>query len=129
MLAACGSQTGASRAVFQYCEIARWRLLTGKYGLSEVARNLPKLPTSAVQEWRLIRNKLTIVRDVVTYRHPLSPLKSKDIPVIATALAWADVLLTLDDQDFGRWIGQSFNGLSILKPADFLTNERRKGLI
>ncbi len=47
-------------------------------------------------------------------------LKPKDIPVFATALHWADVFLTLDQEDFGVWIGGTVDGLRVLRPSDFL---------
>lgn len=129
ILAACGSANGASRTVFTLHRSAEWRLLVGTYGLTEVNANLGKLPADAKREWAVLSPQLQTVRDIVTFRHPLTPLKSKDIPVLATALAWADVLLTLDEADFGPWIGKSFNKLQIFKPADFLMQQRRLGYI
>lgn len=52
---------------------------------------------------------------------------SKDRPVLFTALAWADVLLTLDRGDFDAVIGRQFYGLAVLVPADFLIRERSAG--
>jgi len=52
---------------------------------------------------------------------------SKDRPVLITALAWADVLLTLDGRDFIGLLGSSCYGLPILLPSDFLIRERAAG--
>jgi hypothetical protein len=38
---------------------------------------------------------------------------AKDRPILFTALAWADVLLTLDRNDFGALLGGASYGLSI----------------
>lgn len=45
---------------------------------------------------------------------------AKDRPVLFTALAFADVLLTLDKRDFGPLMGVGFYNLEIMKPGDFL---------
>lgn len=129
LLAACGSRSGASHALFSYHHAAKWKLIAGRYILTEVVNNLPKLPSSSQTEWLVLRPQLRIVRDVVTYRRSMPPLKSKDIPVFATALAWADVLLTLDHEDFGLWIGRTIDGLRILTPSNFLIEQRKLGVI
>jgi hypothetical protein len=49
---------------------------------------------------------------------------AKDRPILFTAAAWADVLLTLDRHDFGNLLGGAFYGLVILNPGDFLKRER-----
>ena len=97
--------------------------------LTEVANNLSKLPPSAHTEWLVLCPQLRVVRDVVIYRLPMPSLKSKDIPVLATALAWADFLLTLDQEDFGVWVGRAVDGLRVLRPADFLIEQRMLKMI
>gem|GEM_PF-6255948 len=57
---------------------------------------------------------------------PLS-VSPKNRPVLFGALAWADVLLTLDKNDFQYLLGASFYRLSILKPGEFLKRERDAG--
>ena len=49
----------------------------------------------------------------------------KDRPILFGAVAWADVLLTLDGGDFEGLLGSDFYGLPILKPGAFLERERR----
>jgi hypothetical protein len=46
---------------------------------------------------------------------------------LITALAWADVLLTLDREDFIKVLGSSCYGLPILLPSEFLIRERNQG--
>ena len=52
---------------------------------------------------------------------------ARDRPILFTASAWAEVLLTLDRRDFADLLGTSFYGLAILKPGDFLQRERAAG--
>jgi hypothetical protein len=48
-------------------------------------------------------------------------------PILFSALAWADVLLTLDSADFGEFLGTSFYGMPVLRPGQFLRSERAAG--
>jgi hypothetical protein len=52
---------------------------------------------------------------------------SKDRPVLLSALASAQVLLTLDREDFMGVLGNECYGLPILLPSDFLERERAAG--
>ncbi|MGA2052102.1 MAG: hypothetical protein ABSH19_02190 [Opitutales bacterium] len=42
-------------------------------------------------------------------------------------MAWASVLLTLDEADFAKLLGREFYGLEILRPADFFSRQRAAG--
>lgn len=48
---------------------------------------------------------------------------TKDRPILFSALAMADVLLTLDRADFGRLLGTRFYGLAIMTPGMWLMQE------
>ncbi|MCI0536150.1 MAG: type II toxin-antitoxin system VapC family toxin [Verrucomicrobiales bacterium] len=50
VLAACGRPAGASRAVFDLASRNGWTLMTSPYVVSEVTRNLPRLPAQAVPD-------------------------------------------------------------------------------
>ena len=52
---------------------------------------------------------------------------SKDRPILFSALAAADVLLTLDKADFATLLGGSFYGLRVRLPYAFLDEERAAG--
>ena len=52
---------------------------------------------------------------------------TKDKPVLCTALACADVLLTLDRRDFGSLLGQTVYDLLVQTPGEFLRIEREAG--
>ncbi len=127
LLAAAGSATGSSRALFLYAATQNWLLVSSPYALNEVLRNLPKLPPNATTEWLLLRPQLSVVDDVVSLDRPVIFAASKDRPILFTALAWADVLLTLDKADFRDVLGGMFYGLSVRLPYDFLARERAAG--
>jgi predicted nucleic acid-binding protein len=127
LLAAAGSATGASQAIFSYAPKQGWELQTSPWVISEVTRNLPKLSTIATSHWLRFRQCLSIVDDVLSLEYPLIFPVSKDRPVIITALAHSNVLLTLDREDFVGMLGSSCYGLPILLPAAFLAQERSAG--
>ena len=64
---------------------------------------------------------------MLTFEWPTVFAPARDRPILFTAAAWADVLLTLDRRDFADLLGTSFYGLAILKPGDFLQRERTAG--
>ena len=101
--------------------------MTSPYVVSEVSRNLPRLPAQAAQDWAQLRAPLVAVRDVWTMDRPAVFGPAKDRPVLFTAAAWAEVLLTLDRGDFGAVMGSGFYGLEVLTPGDFLERERAAG--
>jgi len=120
ILAASGSSAGASRAIFTQAEASAWSLIASPYVLEEVARNVGDLGGDAVHQWSLLRPQLKVMDDVLTLDRPVQFEPAKDKPVLFAALAWADVLLTLDRGDFGPLMSQKFYGLLVLRPADWL---------
>jgi hypothetical protein len=96
LLASAGSATGASRAVFSYAAAQNWSLISSPYALNEALRNLGKLSTEATTNWLRLRTQLTVVDDIVSLDRPVIFAASKDRPILFTALAWSNVLLTLD---------------------------------
>jgi hypothetical protein len=70
---------------------------------------------------------LVLVRDVWTLDRPAVFGPAKDRPVLFTAVAWAELLLTLDRGDFASVMGSRFYGLNVLTPGDFLQRERAAG--
>ena len=127
VLAACGRATGASRAIFDRAPVNGWRLLTSRYVLNEVAKNIVKLPPAALVAWPSLSTILTVTRDVWTMDRPVVFEPAKDRPVLFTAAAWSTVLLTLDTNDFGALIETGFYHLKVSKPGTFLENERAAG--
>jgi hypothetical protein len=127
LLAACGSASGASREVFRLREQNEWSLLVTPYILRELERNLSFLAASAHEDWARLKGGLRLVPDVLTLDRPAVFPPGKDRPVLFSALAWADVLLTLDRGDFRGVLDGTFYGLHVFKPGSFLQAERAAG--
>lgn len=98
--------------------------MASAYVVSEVTVNLTRLGAGATEEWSQLRSQLFLVRDVWTLDRPVVFGPSKDRPVLFTAAAWAQVLITLDRGDFGSVMGGRLYGLEVLTPGDFLERER-----
>ncbi len=113
-LAACLSQTGASRLIFELAAAQEWELVVSRWVLREMRENLADLPLSATRVWLDLKNQLVVEDDELTFDWPLLFHATKDKPVLCTALACADVLLTLDRRDFGSLLGQSVYDLRVL---------------
>ena len=96
VLLACGSATGASRAIIDAAAAQGWSLLTSSYVLAEVKANLAALPAGSSDNWAQIRTKLEAVPDVLTFEWPAVFAPARDRPILFTASAWAEVLMTLD---------------------------------
>lgn len=127
LLAACGSANGASREIFRLAADNGWTLIGRPYVVEEVYKNLGSLPSTATADWAHLRPNLMLMDDVVTLDRPVVFEPAKDRPILFGALAWADVLLTLDVADFGPLMAGDFYGLRILKPGTFLEQERSAG--
>lgn len=127
VLAACGRPRGASRAIFNATAMHGWTLVTSEYVIAEVTRNLGKLPGDALIEWQRLAESLRLVRDVWTSERPAIFRVAKDRPVLFTAAAWADVLLTLDTADFLTLLGNRFYALHVLSPGMLLEWQRATG--
>lgn len=127
LLAACGSAKGASREVFRLATLNQWTLVATPYVLAEVKTNLSDLPPSASSDWTSLHAGLLVMDDVLTPDRLAVFDVPKDRPILFGALAWADVLLTLDRADFGKLLGTAFYELAILAPGQFLQREREAG--
>jgi hypothetical protein len=127
LLAACGTDRGASREVFRRATECDWILLTSSYVVEEVLANLPDLPAMATADWAQLRPNLALMVDVLTLDRAAVFEPTKDRPILFSALAWSEVLLTLDRADFGALLGDTFYGLPILTPGMFLERERTAG--
>ena len=126
LLAGSGSARGASRELFRLAPQNGWTLVATPYVIEEVLRNLPALALAASSDWVRMRADLLIEDDIVTIDRGTVFATAKDRPILFSALAWADVLLTLDRGDFEP-LGGEFYGLAILTPGIFLQRERTAG--
>ena len=102
-------------------------MLTSLYVVGEVTANLAKLPATATADWRRLHAQLALVDDVITLDRAVVFEAAKDRPILFTAFAWSEVLLTLDQNDFGKLLGDNFYGLPLLTPGAFLQRERTAG--
>ena len=127
MLSASASATGGSREIFRRAATHGWELVTTPYAINEVLRHLPDFAISASADWAALRPALLIMDDVFTLELPVVFPVAKDKPILFGALAWADVLLTLDRGDFETLLGSSCYGLPVLTPGAFLKRERAAG--
>lgn len=93
----------------------------------EVRLNLASKAPSSVRMWVTLRFLLEVEDDELTFDWLVMFEKSKDKPVLFSALACADVLLTLDRRDFGGLLGKTIYGLRVLTPGEFLRTEREAG--
>lgn len=108
MLSASASSSGASREIFRRSATNGWMLITTPYAIEEVLRHLPDFPPAASADWTVLRPHILIMDDVLTLELPAVFPVTKDRPILFGALAWADVLLTLDRSDFETLLGSSF---------------------
>lgn len=127
LLAASGSSRGASREIFHRAPVCGWVLLATPYVIEEVLANLANFPDAAMADWARLRLDLALMDDVLTLDQAAVFESVKDRPILFGALAWSEVLLTLDRDDFGAQLGGMFYGLSILTPGMFLERERAAG--
>jgi hypothetical protein len=125
-LPAAARRLGASRELFRLAPHNGWTLVATPYVIEEVLRNLPALALAASSDWVRMRADLLIEDDIVTIDRGTVFAPAKDRPILFSALAWGDVLLTLDRGDFEP-LGGEFYGLAILTPGRFLQRERTAG--
>ncbi len=126
-LAAALSATGASRQVFDLAPSQGWELRVSPWVLRELQDNFGDKPQAAADAWLTLRGKVIVEDDVLTFDWPLVFNVTKDKPVLCTALACADVLLTLDRRDFGSLLGKTVYDLLVQTPGEFLRIEREAG--
>jgi predicted nucleic acid-binding protein len=129
LLAASGSANGASHEIFRLAAKNSWTLLATPYAMEEVHRNLSRVSSHAGTEWNHLQKELLLMDDVFAIDRPVVFAPAKDRPILFSALAWADVLLTLDRGDFETLLGKQFYGLRILTPGGFLMSERSAGTL
>jgi len=127
LIAAAVSAEGASREIFRRASTRDWRLITTPYAVAEVTRNLAGFSAPVTATWLRLRERLVLVDDVLTIDKPAVFPVNKDRPILFSALATADILLTLDRADFDRLLGTRFYGLAIMTPGMWLTQEREPG--
>ena len=95
-------------------------LLTSAYAVEEALRNLDD--GEQRQGLGKLLESMTVVGEAPE-RALQVELAAKDRPILAAAIeARASYLLTGDLRDFGRFLGQSVEGVRIVQPAGYLRN-------
>ncbi|MGL4399213.1 MAG: hypothetical protein ACRCXD_05060 [Luteolibacter sp.] len=124
LLSACGSEKSLSRLITEIAPQRGWRLISASYCRAETNKNLGKLGPAAALKWPDMHSKVEWVPNALTSRKPLLLTASKDKPVLISALAAeCEVLLTLDQGDFGLLLGTTVYGMRVDTPRDFLIRE------
>ena len=110
----------ADAGLMRLLSIQQCELLSSRYACEEARRNLP----SAEQRQRLqqLMTNIRLVADVTAGDLPAGViLPEKDRPILLSAIrAQATHLLTGDRQHFGALYGQTIDGVTVMRPADFL---------
>jgi predicted nucleic acid-binding protein len=121
LLAASWSAKGCSQQLVAAARENAWDLITADYCLSEVERNVRRHRTGATDWRRLVRPRLRIIGSVYVIDRPLVFERTKDRPVLLSAIASnADYLVTLDTTDFGHLLGTVVYGVKVRAPRAFL---------
>jgi len=71
-------------------------LIVTPYVVAEAEGNIPNLPAIAISQCTALQPQLQVMDDVFTIDRPAVFGPAKDRFILFSALAWADLLLTLD---------------------------------
>ncbi len=110
----------AEAGLTQLWTLKQIELLSSRYACEEARRNLP-LPEQQRRLEQLVTN-VRLVADIAVGYLPVGVvLPEKDRPILlSTIRAKATHLLTGDRQHFGALYGQSIEGVTVMRPAEFL---------
>lgn len=128
VIAACGSQSGASHAVIVMAEIGLFKVLISEQVIEESERNITKkLPTTLPilkQIFSTINLEIVPNPAIVDIIELTKIIESKDAPILAAALsAQADRLLSLNTKDFTPSVAKQ-SGLILQTPSEFIQEIR-----
>jgi len=110
------------------CRDLGWELLSSDYAVIEVERNLSRKAPQALPQLAAVLSGLRIVPSAAGAA-PV-PLRDKDRPILATAIACAaDVLLTGDGRDFGAYFDKpgKTGGVRIMTVSAFIDDRMKPG--
>ena len=120
---------GGSRLIFDLAKAHGWSLIISPWVLREVRENLITKPPEATHAWLTLSKRTIVEDDELAFDWPLVFPITKDKPVLCTALASADILLTLDRNDFQAILVETVYGMQILTPGQFIQHQRKSGRI
>ncbi|QKK01227.1 MAG: PIN domain-containing protein [Pseudomonadota bacterium] len=122
LFSAAWSEGAAARLLWNFSRAGRCRMLSSQLAVEEARRNIVlKRPHRLATFERLVAG--TVIGREPNEEHlelaGEQRLPSKDIPILAAALAQrAEILVTGDRRDFGHLYHRSISGLTILPLAD-----------
>jgi uncharacterized protein len=95
--------------------VAHGTCLTNQYAVEEAKKNISIKRYGTIEELQRVLS-FVVIGNQLLYRVPV-PLKDKDIPILAGAIALKSThLLTGDMKDFGRYMGSVIEGVRIVTP-------------
>ena len=118
LLAASGSERGDYAGDLRLAPGNEWVLLATPYIVEELlncSKTCPNYRPRRRPSWARLRPNLTMMDDVLTLDQAVVFEPAKDRPILFGALAWAEVLLTLDRADFGASWAKRSTGLRFLR--------------
>lgn len=110
-----GAQPKSRMRAFLQLLFKRADCLTNGYALEEVRRNLELKYPAVLQDFEVLAGKCEMVSSPLA-EVPV-PLKEKDRPILAGAIAGkATHLMTGDQTDFGHLFGKTVEGVKVVSP-------------
>jgi predicted nucleic acid-binding protein len=102
--------------------------LTNSYAVEEARRNLERKFPAALKHLEPLVRKCELIPAVKT---DLSvKLAAKDLPILGGAVAGqAKYLLTGDEKDFGRFFGETIEGVKVVSPKMLVEELTELGLL
>lgn len=122
------------RAFFRLAEAGMCELLASPFALDEARRNIARKHPAQARELEQLIARITVCREAgaeeVRWAHSTG-LPEKDAPILAAAAqANADMLVTGDRTDFGRFYERKLRAVEVLPPRialeRILAAERRE---
>jgi predicted nucleic acid-binding protein len=102
--------------------------LTNAYAVEEARRNVAAKFPAALRHLEPLLKKCELVPAVKTGLK--TKLALKDVPILGGAVAGqAQYLLTGDEKDFGRYFGETVEGVKVVSPRMLVEELTRLGLL
>jgi predicted nucleic acid-binding protein len=109
----------------QFWTLSNVALFSSFYAVTEAESNLARERPEAVEELKRLLEKVTLVFEAETPELPPNiTLEAKDRPILLAAIsAKATHLITGDFKHFGHLFGKNVEGVLILTPTQYLSQE------
>jgi predicted nucleic acid-binding protein len=101
-----------------YCQV-----LTSGYAIEEAQRNLQKHKPESLKPFAKLLYFIRRLPEGDLHHQEVCVamgLDAGDVPILSAAIGKADILVTGDQMHFGRWMGQTIEGVLILSLASAL---------